>query len=348
MGSVTGAGVAEVTNQLDFDDEVGFQAIRKMRDLARSKDRRPWFLTVSFTHPHDPYVTRRRFWDLYDDDSIPMPAVTEVDDPDPHSLRIAAAIEADRVHPDEEAVRTARHAYLANVSYVDSLVGELLETMDRLGMGDDTTVVFTSDHGDMLGERGLWYKMSFFEHSARVPLVLRSSGLSPSVVDTPVSHLDLLPTLLDLVEVDPNEETIGSSLVGVADGTEPDRTVVGEYMAEGSVAPMFMIRRGAEKFVWSEPDPPQLYDLGSDPHELVNLAPTSPKTTLYEAELHERWDVEAIDHSVRRSQTERHLVAHANRQGRYTPWEHQPRVDASEQYMRNHLDLNEVESGRRF
>ncbi|MEL6984047.1 MAG: sulfatase-like hydrolase/transferase, partial [Actinomycetota bacterium] len=85
MDSVVGAGVAEASNQLDFDDEVGFRALRKLRDLARSDDPRPWFVTVSFTHPHDPYVARRRFWDRYDHDAIPDPTVGPVDDPDPHS-----------------------------------------------------------------------------------------------------------------------------------------------------------------------------------------------------------------------------------------------------------------------
>lgn len=347
MTSVTDAGVVEASNQLDYDDEAGFQAVRKIRDLARTKDERPWMLTVSFTHPHDPYLTRQEFWDLYNDDEIPMPAVEQVPDPDPHSQRLAHMIESDTTPPTEDEVRTARHAYLANVSYVDSLIGDMLDALERLGMDENTVILFTTDHGDMLGERGLWYKMSFFEHSARIPMIVSGAGVEPSSVDTPVSLLDVLPTLLSLGSCDEDDEAVGSDLLKVASGSDPDRTVLGEYMGEGAVAAVLMIRRGTEKFIWSAADPPQLYDLATDPSELNNLAETQDVSD-WEEEVRERWDAEAIDDAVRRSQEERRLVDHAHRQGAYTGWDYQPHTDASEQYMRNHLDLNEVESGRRL
>lgn len=347
MASVTDAGVVEASNQLDYDDEAGFQAVRKIRDLARTKDDRPWMLTVSFTHPHDPYLTRREFWDLYDDDEIPMPAVEQLPNPDPHSRRLAHMIESDTTPPTEDEVRTARHAYLANVSYVDSLIGEMLDTLERLGMDENTVILFTTDHGDMLGERGLWYKMSFFEHSSRIPMIVSGAGVEPSSVDTPVSLLDVLPTLLSLGSCEEDEEAVGSDLLKVASGSDPDRTVLGEYMGEGAVAAVLMIRRGTEKFIWSAADPPQLYDLATDPRELNNLAETQDVSD-WEEEVRERWDAEAIDEAVRRSQEERRLVDHAHRQGAYTGWDYQPHTDASEQYMRNHLDLNDVESGRRL
>ncbi len=349
LDSVVGAGVAEASNQLDFDDEVGFLAVRKLRDLARSDDRRPWFLTLSFTHPHDPYVARRRYWDRYDHDAIPLPTVGPVPDPDPHSRRLRRVMAADVTEVTDEQVRSARHAYLANISYVDEFVGQLLDTLDRLAMAGDTVVIVTADHGDMLGERGLWYKMSFFEASARIPLILHGPDVAPATTTTAVSLLDLAPTLAEVGGTEPLADNPGRSLLDLAAaGDDPDRTVVGEYLGEGAIAPIVMIRRRGEKFVWSRPDPPQLYDLAADPHELVNLAPSSPATAGYEAEVHRRWDIEAIEAAVRRSQSERRLVDRALRRGRSTPWDHQPRVDASQQYMRNHLDLNDVEAGRRI
>ncbi len=126
MDSVVHAGIADATNQLDYDDDVGHQVIRKLRDLARSTDDRPWMMTVSFTHPHDPYVARQEFWDLYDHESIPLPTTAGLPDDaaDPHSRRLRHVIGADVTEVTAEQVRTARHAYLANISYVDRHVGE--------------------------------------------------------------------------------------------------------------------------------------------------------------------------------------------------------------------------------
>ena len=354
MDSVVDAGVAEVSNQLDYDDEVGFRAVRKLRDLARTADDRPWHLTVSFTHPHDPYVARQEFWDLYDGVEIPLPATPPIPDADvdPHSARLRHVIAADVTDVTDDQVRAARRAYFANISYVDRWLGELLATLDRHGMADDTVVIFTSDHGDMLGERGLWYKMSFFEHSTRIPLVVRAPGrCSPGRAATPITLMDVAPTLLDLAGFDVMPPQFdGTSVLPFVDAPDPDRTVVGEFLGEGAVAPVFMIRRDDWKFVWSQPDPPQLYDLAADPAELVYLAAVPEHRDVvetFECEVHERWDVARIDGEVRAGQRARRDVDAGLRQGRFRSWDFQPTTDASEQYMRNHLDLNEVERTRR-
>ncbi|MDW3216282.1 MAG: choline-sulfatase [Ilumatobacteraceae bacterium] len=353
LDSVTSAGVADVSNQLDYDDEVGFRAVRKLRDLARTTDKRPWHLTVSFTHPHDPYVARREFWDLYDGVDIPLPATSSMAeaDVDPHSARLRKVIAADVTEVADEQIRAARRAYFANISYVDRWIGELLTTLARHDMRDDTIVVFTADHGDMLGERGLWYKMNFFEHSARVPLVISApKRLAPARVSTPATLLDIAPTLMDLAGIAAAPQFDGASLVPFVSNPEPGRTVVGEYLGEGAVAPIFMVRRDRWKFVWSEADPPQLYDVDADPAELTNLAPVgehADTVATFTAEVFERWDPERIDGEVRANQRARADVDRALRQGRYQAWDFQPTTDAAEQYMRNHLDLNDVESGRR-
>ncbi len=353
MDSVTNAGVADVSNQLDYDDEVGFRAVRKLRDLARTTDERPWCVTVSFTHPHDPYVARQEFWDLYEDVEIPLPTTGPIDPTglDAHSARLRHVIAADATDVTDEQIRGARRAYFANISYVDRWIGELLAVLDRHGMRDDTAVVFTADHGDMLGERGLWYKMNFFEHSARIPLIIDAPNLlAPGRISTPATLMDIAPTLMDLAGLDPAPQFDGASLVPFASRPETGRTVVGEYLGEGAVAPIFMIRRDRWKFVWSAPDPPQLYDLETDPSELSNLAAAgehADRVEAFTAEVRDRWDVTRIDREVRANQRARADVDRALRQGRFRAWDFQPVVDASEQYMRNHLDLNDVESGRR-
>ena len=174
MLSVKQAGVAAATNQLDFDDEVGFRAQRFLADHPRSADRRPFFLTVSFTHPHDPYAIRQRYWDRYEEVEIDPPRVPPIPPErlDAHSRRLVrvSAMEEIEITPDD--VRRARRAYYGAISYVDDWVGRLVATLGEFGLADDTVVLFTSDHGDMLGERGLWYKMCFFEWAVRVPLIV--------------------------------------------------------------------------------------------------------------------------------------------------------------------------------
>lgn len=355
LDSVVHAGVAEATNQLDYDDEVGFRTIRKLRDLARPGDDRPWFVTASFTHPHDPYVARREFWDRYDHDSIPMPTVGPIDSAaeDPHSRRLRHVMAADITEVTDEQIRNARHAYLANCSYVDHWIGQIHQTLEISGMADNTIIVFTADHGDMLGERGLWYKMNFFEHSTRIPLIVSAPGqFAHREVTTHTSLLDIAPTLAELGGAASPDDLDGNSLVPFLDGDEDsDRTVAGEYLGEGAVAPIFLLRRGPLKYVWSEPDGAQLYNLEWDPDELTNLATDADHADTvsgFDEELHNRWDPAELRDQVVANQRSRRTVDQALRQGRFTPWDFQPTTDAAQQYMRNHLDLNEVESGRRL
>ncbi len=278
MDSVTGAGVAEVTNQLLYDDEVGYHAVRALHDLARADDDRPFCLVASFTHPHDPYVTRQQYWDRYDHDSIPMPRQAEVPEADdPHSVRLRGAIDALRTAVTEADVRNARHAYYGNVSYCDDWAAKLLDTLNSLGLADNTIVMVVADHGDMLGERGLWYKMNFFEGSARIPLIIHSPGrFAHARVAQPVSLVDVLPTLCELAGVGElaadslGTRRAGQSLLGLCEGTDEARTVFGQYMAEGSVAPIVMQRTGNLKYIHCPADPDQLYDLDADPDERAN------------------------------------------------------------------------------
>jgi choline-sulfatase len=356
MDSVTGAGVAEVTNQLLFDDEVGHHSVRALHDVARADDGRPWLLVASFTHPHDPYVTRREYWDRYDGVDIPMPFVSAADVPaDPHTLRLREVCAMDRAEVSEAHVRDARRAYYGNISYVDDWTGRLVSTLHALGLERDTIVVLLADHGDMLGERGLWYKMSFFEGSARVPLIVHApERFAARRVATPVSLVDVLPTILELAGGTPQdvvEPLAGASLLELCSGRDQQRVVVGEYMAEGACAPIVMILRGDLKFVHCPADPDQLFDLAADPHELVNLAidPAHAVTiAALRAEVAQRWDLEQLHSDVLADQARRRLVSKALRSGTFTAWDYTPPRHAEDEYMRNHLDLNDVERNARW
>lgn len=345
MSSIFGAGVAEVTNQFLYDDEVGHQAVRALHDIARQDDGRPFFALASFSHPHDPFVTRQRHWDLYEGVDIPLPAVGpgDVPHPDAHSTRLGRMCCWEDVAIPDEVVRRARRAYLANVSCVDEWAGRLVETLHALGLTEDTVVIVTSDHGDMLGERGHWYKCSLFEGPARIPLVLSAPGRLPAGrVAEPASLVDFLPTVLDLAGLagqQPIDALDGASLVPLCDGSAAPvpRTVVGEYLAEGTAAPIVMIRRGPWKFLHSAVDQDQLFDLEADPHELTNLAADEEHAALVaelRAEVARRWDLEALRRAVLADQARRRLLMAALRTGRVTPWDYTPPRDGSREYIR--------------
>ncbi|MFX4220442.1 MAG: choline-sulfatase [Thalassobaculum sp.] len=354
LGSVTGAGVAEISNQIEYDDEVAYNATRKIYDLSRGHDERPWCLTVSFTHPHDPYVARRRYWDLYADCAHLLPTVPAMDyaDHDPHSQRIFDANDWRSFDITEEHIRRSRQAYFANVSYLDDKVGEILDTLERTRQ--EAVILFVSDHGDMLGERGLWFKMSFFEGSSRVPMMISAPDMAPGLVTEPASTLDVTPTLAELAGISMEEVlpwTEGKSLVSVASGTPRPGSVALEYAAEASYAPLVALRRGKWKYTRCALDPEQLFDLETDPHELANLAadPAQAATLAeFRAEADARWDLDRFDADIRASQARRWVVYEALRNGAYYPWDHQPLLKASERFMRNHMDLNVVEENQRF
>src|SRR5690606_32434470 len=199
-----------------------------------------------------------------------------------------------------EHVHAARHAYYAMVSYVDAQVGRLLDALHAMDLDDSTVVVFTSDHGDMLGERGLWYKWVHFDPAVRIPLLISAPGRDqPAVRHDLVSLVDIFPTILALAGVQVPDDAV-HSLDGrsLADGlgssqSDPAGLVYGEMNGEGAHAPCLMVREGWWKLIVAEADPPQLYHLQQDPHELHNLAGT-PDVREIEQRLHElaqrKWD----------------------------------------------------------
>ncbi|MDG1103950.1 MAG: choline-sulfatase [Ascidiaceihabitans sp.] len=354
MGSVTGSGVAEISNQMEYDDEVAYHATRKVYDYARSKDERPWCMTVSFTHPHDPYVARKKYWDLYEDCEYLLPTVPAMDyeDHDTHSKRIFDANDWRSFDISEDDIKRSRRAYFANISYLDDKIGEVMEAVEATRQ--ETIIMFVSDHGDMLGERGLWFKMSFFEGSARVPMMICAPDMEPGLITTPVSNIDVCPTLCDLAGVDMSEVepwTTGQSVKPMGQGVERTEPVAIEYAAEASYSPMVSLRYGKWKYNRCKLDADQLYDLDKDPHELTNLAEVAEHQgtlTQLRAKSEARWDLDKFDADVRASQARRWVVYEALREGGYYPWDYQPLQKASERYMRNHMDLNNVEDDARY
>jgi choline-sulfatase len=353
LGSVVGAGVAEITNQLEYDDDVAHQSVQKIYDLSRGADPRPWCLTASFTHPHDPFVARKQYWDLYEGSPHLEPeAPIAHDDQDPHSLRLMDACDYRGLAITDDHIRRARRAYFANISYIDDKIGEILAAL--AATRQEAVIIFLSDHGEMLGQRGLWFKMNFFEASARVPLMISAPSLSPGLVTIPVSAIDVAPTVCDLAGIAMSEVAPwvdGQSLVPLARGTCRDAPVAMEYAAEGTVTPMIALRQGEWKFIHCPADPDQLFNIATDPEERKNLAddPAFAETLeRFRTLAAEKWDLAVFDAAVRQSQARRWVVYPALRQGKYQPWDFQPIQQASDRYMRNHMDLNVLEDSKRF
>jgi choline-sulfatase len=356
MTSVLQPGIAEITNQLEYDDEVAFLAVRKLYDYARYELEKPFCLMTSFTHPHDPYAARAKFWNLYRDDDIDLPSVPRQEraDLDPHCQRLYDMAAMGDYEVTEQDFRAARHGYYANISYVDDLIGQLLAALDATGKLDDTVVVFTSDHGDFLGERGLWYKMSFLEPSAHVPLIIWAPTLfAARRVKEPASLADILPTLVDIAlkgKAELARPVDGRSLWPLLTGAaeHPDATIFGEYLAEGAIAPMYMLRRGPWKFIHTPPDPDLLFNLLDDPNELKNLASSHPLGGHFRHEIERKFDIPRITEEVLRSQQSRLMLFQALQRGAHFPWDFQPLRDASEQYTRNHMSVTDRDLKSRF
>lgn len=265
---------------------------------------------------------------------------------DPHSKRLMKVTDLWDEDFTDEQIKKARRAYYGSCSFVDDNIGRLVETLEDLQLADDTIIVFSGDHGDMLGERGLWYKMSYFEGSVRVPMLISyPKWFTPHRVTQNVSTLDILPTMCDLVGTKPDPHfpmdglTMMPHLLGRAE--EGHDTVIAEYTGEGTIAPLMMIRRGAWKYITCPTDGSQLFNLENDPYEINDLAKGLAKKKqlsagdqrvkevfdAFEAEARDRWDFDDITKKVLLSQRQRKLVWKALKIGQFTSWDFNPDDD---------------------
>jgi choline-sulfatase len=330
--SVLVSGVCERSVQIDFDEMVTAQAIQHLYNLARSDDTRPFFLQVSYTHPHEPYLCRKEYWDLYDGVDIPLPTVPALsaNEHDAHSRRLLADFKMlDMTFADEDIAR-ARRAYYGSISYIDEMVGQIFKTLDAIGKAEDTAIIFTSDHGEMLGERGMWFKKHFYERALRVPLLMKLPGQTPSRVSTPASLVDLLPTFMGIAtgtawqsDVEALEGRDLTQTLGAE--ADPERPVFAEYLAEATPTPILMIRKGGYKFIYSRADPAMLFDLAADPNERTNIATDpahSDRVEEFEKLVAEKWDIDALTANIVESQKRRRLIVEGYKTGNKPRWNH--------------------------
>ena len=265
------------SSYIAFDRQVTREACDFLKKES-SRDGDPWALQLGFVLPHFPFISPAEYWDLYDEESLPLPKQYERTERSEHpscqDLRRYMGIE-DELPP--EVLRKAVHAYYGMCSFVDDQIGKVLQALAEAGLEDTTRVIYASDHGEMLGDHGLWYKNCMYEGAVGIPLLAAGPDLPKNeVVEVPVSLVDLYPTILDAVGVNlsaEDENLPGRSLLPLARGeTTVNRVAFSEFHASGSLTGGFMLRRGQYKYVYYVGYPPQLFDLDSDPDELNDIA----------------------------------------------------------------------------
>lgn len=264
---------------LEYDRLITKKAIEWIRkQKKREKPDSPWVLFVSFVSPHYPLIAPPDFYDLYNDANLPYDNYQNLSKNKLHSWvkGIRESWPYDD-YMDEEKRKIAVQAYYGMCSFMDSNVGKLLTELKQSDIYDDTTIIYASDHGESLGNRGLWGKMTMYEDSASIPLIIKGPNFKKNqMCKTPVTLIDLYPTIFDILSLNhvASDASIdGESLRAIANKTyDKDRCVLSEYHGAGSYGGAFMLRMGDYKYIYYVGHQPEVFDIKSDPNELQNLA----------------------------------------------------------------------------
>ena len=302
------------TEEIEVDDLVQEQALAYLHHPDRKG--KPWVLNVSFIAPHFPLIAPQHFWDMYSLDEIDLPEI-----PSGHLENLHPVYQRFRSmfgFPDlpDDVVRRARAGYYALISYLDEKIGQLLDALEETGQLANTVIIYTSDHGDMNGEHGLWRKSNFYEASARVPLQIAWPGHIAGGIRLPqvASLVDVVATMCEIAGDETAFPLDGDSLCKLlteGDSEWKDEAFC-EYLAHGVTAPMAMLRSGRYKLNYAWGDPVELYDLQDDPQEFNDLADSAPHWPIIETmqkRLLAMWKNPAkIDETVRASQRRQRFV----------------------------------------
>lgn len=265
------------TAYMAYDEDVTKAACDWLSARSRSGAEQPFFLLVGYVLPHCPYVCPPDLFDKYYD-AVGLPAVEDLSDVHPAVAASRQIRGYDKLSQDD--VRRARAAYYGLVEYSDALIGRVVDTIDQLGMRDDTVIVYVSDHGEMNGEHGLFAKTSFYQQSVGVPMIWSWPGRfqTGAAVEAVTSLVDVFPTLTELAGAPPPPALSGTSLTGFLSGSNEARaqdwpnTAFAECIMEDQGSPARMIRKGDWKlnYYWPHEDV-QLFDLAADPEERNDL-----------------------------------------------------------------------------
>lgn len=304
------AGESEYTR---YDRAVAAAGAAWLRDEARTHDA-PWCLMVSFVTPHFPLVAPPEYFAMYPPESLPMPTQWRPEEWPRHPvLEAIRQVQTLETPVEEGAIRTAMAAYYGLVSFMDAQVGIVLAALDAAGLRDTTRVIYTSDHGEQLGEHGLWWKSSMYDGCCAVPMIAAGPGVPEAAVcRTNVSLVDSFPTIVAAVGAQraPEDADLpGDSLWRIAQEPDRERTVFSEYHAIFSPSGYYMLRTGRYKYVhYAGGYPPQLFDMEADPGETRDLAADPAHADIRascERQLRAICDPEAVDAAAKADQARR-------------------------------------------
>lgn len=319
MAAMAGPGESPYTF---YDKEICSRAQIWLREEGSRDDDKPWVLFVSFVAPHFPLTAPPEFFYPYWKQDLPMPKLyaREQRPKHPYLQDYRESFAYDDYFETPTDVKRAIAGYFGLVSYLDDNIGKILAALDDTGLAANTRVMYTSDHGDNLGARGLWGKSTMYEEIAGVPMILAGPGIPKGKrIDTPVSHVDAYPAIVDTVGVsfaEVKDTHPGVSLVDIANGAQPERTVLSEYHGMGSTTGAFAIRDGKWKYVHYAKYPPQLFDLERDPDEIEDLAADPGHAAVLErcrAKLYALCNPEEVDQRAKARQAEL-LAVHGGRE----------------------------------
>lgn len=306
-----------------YDRAIAARAQTWLHEEAPKYSDRPWVLFVSFVCPHFPLTAPpEHFYSYYNDPALPMPKMYDKSErpDDPYLKEYGASFAYDEHFDTPDKVRRAIAGYYGLCTFLDENIGKVMKAIEDAGLGDNTRIVYTSDHGDNLGSRGVWGKSTMYEEAAAVPFIMSGADVPVGAVcDTPVTHVDAFQTILHATGVPQNTEDAwlpGASLFDIAAGDKADRVAFSEYHGMGSTTGAFMVRHKQFKYVHFAAYPPQLFDLDADPEETRNLV-SDPAYADALAECQKRLfeicDPAAVDAAAKRRQADQ-LAANGGRE----------------------------------
>jgi choline-sulfatase len=273
LGPEAGPGESEYTR---YDRSIAAETVKWLRESAQKHRDKPWALYVGFVSPHFPLIAPPQFYAMYPEDTVPLPDLYAPGERPRHpfidAMRKCLCFDESF---DAAMIRRAIAAYFGLTSFLDDNVGQILRALQETGLAGNTRVVYSSDHGDNLGTRGLWGKSTMYEESAGIPMIMAGPDVpAGQVCDTPVTLADAFPTFIHSLgaKPDPRDRGMpGTSLLDIVNGAVPQRTILSEYHAAGAITGSFMIRNGRYKYIHYVGMPPMLFDLAADPHERNDL-----------------------------------------------------------------------------
>ncbi len=312
LGPEAGPGESDYTR---YDRAIADETVKWLTQAAPKHTNKPWAMYVGFVAPHFPLIAPQEFYDRYPVNQVPFPDMYATAQRPRHPF--TDAMRKSMCYDDsfdEPMVRRAIAAYFGLTTFMDSNVGRILKALESLGMLDNTRIVYTSDHGDNLGTRGMWGKSTMYEESAGIPMIMAGPDIPAGrVCDTPVTLADGFPTYVQSVgaKLAPADTSLpGVSLIDIANGLAPQRTILSEYHAAASVTGTSMIRCGEigrYKYVHYVGLPPMLFDLKTDPYERNDLGRNAQYASVIaecEGVLRKVVNPDAADRNARADQSE--------------------------------------------